>query len=78
MRKPTGNEKKSPGGSDLSDAISIAFSAGIVLLLSIGLGGACGYGLDILLDTAPWLLVVGCLLGGAGGMYTIYRRAIGQ
>ncbi|MBP9624440.1 MAG: AtpZ/AtpI family protein [Veillonella sp.] len=47
-------------------------------MLSIGLGGACGYGLDVLLDTAPWLLVLGCLLGGAGGMYTIYRRAIGQ
>lgn len=72
------DKKTEAKGSTLSDAISIAFSAGMVLFLSIGLGGFVGYWLDQWLLTAPWLLVSGCLVGGAGGMYTIYRRAIGQ
>ncbi|MCH8918797.1 MAG: AtpZ/AtpI family protein [Proteobacteria bacterium] len=37
------------------------------------IGAAMGFALDKYLDTQPWLLLVGVLLGGAAGCLTVYR-----
>lgn len=37
-----------------------------------------GFGLDLWLDTTPWLLVVGATLGFALGMYLLWKRYVDQ
>jgi len=48
-------------------------SAGLELAGGVLLFAGAGYLLDRWLDTAPWLLVVGSMLGLAGGMYRLIR-----
>lgn len=47
----------------------------IELVSGLGIGAAIGYGLDVLLDTRPFLLVVFTLLGFAAGISTMLRTA---
>ncbi len=51
----------------------IAYAAAINLFVSVI--GLCGVGwlLDWWLGTAPWLLVVGIILGAAAGFYNFVR-----
>lgn len=47
----------------------------IELVSGLGIGAAIGYGLDVLLDTRPFLLVLFTLLGFAAGVKTMMRSA---
>ncbi len=47
--------------------------SGLQMVMAMGLFGGIGYLLDGRLHTQPWLLVVGLLLGAAGGMISIIR-----
>jgi F0F1-type ATP synthase assembly protein I len=51
---------------------------GLELVTSIGVCGVAGYLLDRWLPTRPFLLITGCLLGMAVGMWTVVRRVEGQ
>lgn len=48
------------------------------LLAGITTWGGIGWLLDRWLDTDPWLLAIGIMLGFAAGMYLVYRRADAQ
>jgi len=46
---------------------------GIQFTCWVGLLAFAGYKCDLWLDTRPFLLIVGCLLGAAGGMWDVIR-----
>lgn len=48
---------------------------GIEITIATMIGALMGYALDRFLDTRPWFLVVGVLLGGAAGCINVYRAA---
>ncbi|MGY6703504.1 AtpZ/AtpI family protein [Roseinatronobacter sp.] len=47
----------------------------IELVSGLGIGAAIGYGLDVLLNTGPFLLVLFTMLGFAAGIKTMLRSA---
>lgn len=62
-------------GSSFQQGISFGFRLGVEMLVSIAVGALIGYGLDRLFGTAPWLLAIFILFGGAAGCLTVYRTA---
>ena len=46
---------------------------GLEMLASVLVGTLGGYGLDYLLDTRPWLMIVGFILGSAAGFRSLFR-----
>jgi len=48
-------------------------SIGVEMLASVLIGALGGYGLDYLLNTRPWLMIVGFIFGSAAGFRSIYR-----
>ena len=54
---------------DLGQMSGAGFSLVAYVLVFTGIG----YGLDRLLGTAPWLMVVGVFVGGGIGFYTMIR-----
>jgi ATP synthase protein I len=52
---------------------SLAYGAGISLFASVAVFTGLGWLLDRWLGTAPWLLVIGFLLGAAAGFYEFFR-----
>lgn len=67
------NERRNPSsGIGLGMRLSVEFVAGV----AVGVG--LGYFLDRLIGTAPWLMVLFLLLGGAAGVANAYRAARGM
>jgi ATP synthase protein I len=54
----------------------LASGIGITLVLATFLGGLMGYGLDRLLGTKPWLLILFTLLGIVAGFVEMFRIVI--
>ena len=50
-----------------------AYAAGFTLFASVVSVGALGWLLDRWLETQPWLLVVGLVLGSAVGLFEFVR-----
>lgn len=50
---------------------------GVELISGIAVGGLIGYGLDRLLGTKPWLMLVFLFLGAAASVLNIYRAVQG-
>lgn len=46
---------------------------GVEMLASVLIGALGGYGLDYLLHTRPWLMMVGFILGSVAGFRSIFR-----
>ncbi len=46
---------------------------GVEMLASVLIGAFGGYGLDSLLGTRPWLMIVGFILGSVAGFRSILR-----
>lgn len=66
-------ERRNPStGIGLGMRLSVEFVAGVAV------GTGLGYFLDRLLGTAPWLMVLFLLLGGAAGVSNAYRAAKGM
>lgn len=63
--------------NDRSDATAVSYAWRMVieLVVSITVGAAMGWGLDVLLGTLPLFLVVFVLLGFAAGVRTLMRTA---
>ncbi|HEX9757801.1 MAG TPA: AtpZ/AtpI family protein [Nitrospiria bacterium] len=53
--------------------LSFASRIGAELVASTAVGGGLGYFLDRFLNTSPWIMVAGLLLGGVAGMLSVYR-----
>lgn len=43
------------------------------MMASVLVGTLAGYGLDRLLNTRPWFLIVGFILGAVAGFRTLFR-----
>lgn len=56
-----------------SSKLALAFSIGTVIVSNIVGGIVVGYLLDRWLDTKPWLLLAGIVLGSVGGFAAMYR-----
>lgn len=69
-------EKGDKKGQPLT-GIGLAFRVGVELLSAVAVGGAIGWGLDLWLETRPWLMLVLLLLGGAAGILNVYRISSG-
>ena len=65
-----------PTGTGADDGTSITRFAGVGLqfALSILVFVYAGQWLDRKLGTAPWLLLAGVFVGGAGSFYSMYRK----
>jgi ATP synthase protein I len=50
-----------------------AYAAGITLFASVAVFCAIGYFLDKWFGTAPWLLIVGIVIGSAAGLFEFVR-----
>jgi ATP synthase protein I len=48
-------------------------SIGTEMMVSVLIGTFGGYGLDHLLHTKPWLMIVGFILGSAAGFRSLFR-----
>ncbi|MDP2969562.1 MAG: AtpZ/AtpI family protein [Deltaproteobacteria bacterium] len=46
---------------------------GVEMLASVLIGTLGGYGLDYLLNTRPWLMIVGFIFGSAAGFRSLFR-----
>jgi F0F1-type ATP synthase assembly protein I len=53
------------------------FSLGIQMAVGVGLGCVVGWWLDRTFNWSPWGIIVGAMLGLAGGMYLLIKEAIG-
>jgi ATP synthase protein I len=56
----------------------MASGIGFVLVLSIVIGFLIGYGLDRLLGTSPWLMIVFTLLGVTAGFIELFKIVLGM
>lgn len=76
-REGSGGAKPEPGrGSSSGPGMAMRIGVELVAALLVGVG--IGWGLDQLLGTSPWLLLVFFLLGAAAGMMNIYRVMMGM
>lgn len=48
-------------------------SIGVEMLASVLIGTLGGYGLDRLLHTRPWLMIIGFIFGSAAGFRSLFR-----
>ncbi len=64
----------SEGGRHVSYA-GMAYRMVIEMAAGIGIGAAMGFGLDYLLGTKPWFLLVMCLFGFAAGIKVMMETA---
>jgi F0F1-type ATP synthase assembly protein I len=71
LSQQQGNKRR-PEGPSPFQFVGVGFELTVPLL--VGLFG--GQWLDRRFGTAPWLLLVGALLGGAAGMLNLYRRIV--
>jgi F0F1-type ATP synthase assembly protein I len=54
------------------------FGLGFEIVIPVVLGIYVGYRLDLWLETSPWLMVAGALLGLVLSFYGLFRRVQGQ
>jgi ATP synthase protein I len=55
--------------------LGIAFRLVTELMAAVIVGGAIGWGLDRILGTGPFLLIVMFMVGAASGIFTVVRSA---
>jgi ATP synthase protein I len=61
-----------------SSGLGMAMRIGVELVAALLIGVGIGWGLDHLLGTSPWLLLVFFLFGAVAGMLNIYRVMMGM
>ncbi len=74
------DEGKRPASSGRSEQGELAgwyrmAGVGTEFIAAVAVFGGVGYGLDRWLGTSPWLLLSGCGLGFAVGLWLMYRAA---
>ena len=62
-------------GSGFRQGLSVAFRLGTELTVAVMIGAVMGYALDRYLNTKPWFLAIGVVVGGAAGCLNVYRVA---
>ncbi|MBC8055244.1 MAG: AtpZ/AtpI family protein [Rhizobiales bacterium] len=54
-------------------AMGIGFRIGTELVVGVVIGAGGGYALDRWLGTAPWLMILGLVVGFAAGLRNVFR-----
>ena len=62
-----------PDSGETNRKSGIAYAAGLTMFFSVASLTGVGWLLDRWLGTAPWLLVVGVVLGAISGFYQFVR-----
>jgi ATP synthase protein I len=62
-------------GDRLQGPLGLAFRIAIELVAALCVGLAIGWGLDRVLGTRPWGLIVFFFIGAAAGMLNVFRAA---
>lgn len=70
-------KKVGPDRSAASTGLGLGFRISIEFVAGVAVGVLIGYGLDRWLGTAPIMMVLFLLLGGAAGVLNAYRAAKG-
>jgi hypothetical protein len=73
MRSRSAASASSAGGGFGGPGVALGLQAGGEFVAAILLGGAIGWGLDWLLGSKPWLLIVFFLLGTVAGVKNVIR-----
>ena len=66
----TGRGREGPAGQS---GMGLGIRIGIELVTGVAIGVGIGWALDAWLKTAPWLMVLFLLLGGAAGLMNVLR-----
>ena len=62
-------------GEGFRHGLGIGLRLGTELIIATLIGSVMGYALDYILNTSPWLLIVGLLFGIAAGCLNVFRSA---
>jgi ATP synthase protein I len=73
-RKAT-DDQASPAATQNLSAISRGVRLGSEFIAAILVGWGIGYGLDLVLGTRPWLMLVMLMVGFAAGVLNVVRSA---
>tara|TARA_R110000822_G_scaffold66096_4_gene161490 strand:- start:554 stop:940 length:387 start_codon:yes stop_codon:yes gene_type:complete len=66
-----------PGQPPKYGMLGLALRMGLELVSALAVGAAAGWGLDKWLETSPWIMIVGVVMGGVAGIMNVYRFAAG-
>lgn len=69
---------RGPEARGRPSGMGLGMRIGVELVTSVLVGTGIGWALDVWLKTAPWLMVVFLLLGGAAGVMNVYRLMRGM
>ena len=72
-RQASGLPAPAPGTAGSASPMGIGVRVGVELVAALAVAVAIGFGLDRWLGTAPWLLALFVLLGGAAGVANVWR-----
>jgi len=61
-----------------STALGLAFRVSVELVSAVAVGLAIGWGIDWMLGTRPWVMIVFIILGFIAGVMNVYRVASGM
>tara|TARA_B100001057_G_scaffold136236_1_gene135873 strand:- start:6047 stop:6409 length:363 start_codon:yes stop_codon:yes gene_type:complete len=80
MRRDVSNKfgHRTKGGELPQSLAGIAARAGVELVAGVAVGSGVGYGLDLWLNSSPWMLIVCFILGAAAGMMNVFRAVNGM
>ena len=56
----------------------VAMASPATAVAGVAVGAGVGYGLDLWLNSSPWMLIVCFILGAAAGMMNVYRAVNGM
>lgn len=65
-------------GKKESQGMGLGFRVGVDFTAAVAVGTLIGFGLDRVLGTTPWLMVVFLFLGGAAGVMNVMRAMQGM
>ncbi len=71
-----GTSRKEPKLSNEKSGLGQAFRMSTELISALLVGVGLGWGLDKLLDTKPWMMIICIFLGGAAGILNVYNTAM--
>jgi ATP synthase protein I len=75
-RKGHEKEKYRPGSRSDDGALGLALQLSATFISSVAAGGLLGWGMDWLIGSSPWGLIICLLLGFGAGMQSLLRAAV--
>lgn len=69
------HKEPEPDGDNAGSLLGMAWRLSTEFLVAVLVGAGLGYGLDHLLGTRPWFLLVGLVFGFAAGIMSVFRAA---